>query len=193
MSRSFFWVDGSRKKKLSCMHLSTSWKISPRSASSCRRQAHGDFQSFVRCQTRRAFCLEMDCIHCHRPLADRWKILDHLGSRYIVGSGLAETSMRFLNPRASLTRMIDLMDRKEGMPVRDSKTLIPMTADGRSDLPAYRSQPILTRIESVRVSDGLSKISTVWCHDLPAFASGMSANECPKQPGVHAEHPPGAS
>src|SRR3954471_4094744 len=57
MSRSFFWVDGSRKKKLSCMHLSMSWKISPRSASSCRRQAHGDFQSFVRCQTRRAFCL----------------------------------------------------------------------------------------------------------------------------------------
>jgi hypothetical protein len=95
-----------------------SWKISPRSASSCRRQAHGDFQSFVRCQTRRAFCLEMDRIHCHRPLADRWKILGHLGSRCILGSGLAETSMRFLNRRASLARTIDLADRKVGMPAQ---------------------------------------------------------------------------
>ena len=95
-----------------------SWKISPRSASSCRRQAHGDFQSFVRCQTRRAFCLEMDRIHCHRPLADRWKILGHLGSRCILGSGLAETSMRFLNRRVSLARTIDLADRKVGMPAQ---------------------------------------------------------------------------
>jgi hypothetical protein len=126
MSRSLFWVDGSRKKKLSCMHLSTSWKISPRSASSCRRQAHGDFQSFVRCQTRRGFCVKMDCIHCHRPLVGRWKILDHLGSRYSVGSGLAETSMRFLNRRASLARTIDLADRTVGMPAQhgefDSKS-----------------------------------------------------------------------